>query len=83
MPTYEYRCTKCGHQFERDQGIKEKPLKRCPKCAGKIRRVITGGSGFVFKGGAPTPTHSGQSARGASCCGTSTPCDDPKRCCGQ
>lgn len=84
MPTYEYRCEKCGYQFERSQGMKDAPLKQCPQCAGKVHRMITGGGGFVFKGGAPTPKFSGQTAQDApSCCGATNPCSDPKRCCGR
>ena len=50
MPTYEYRCTKCGHTFEAFQSIKDKPLTRCPVCKGSIRRLINGGMGVIFKG---------------------------------
>jgi putative FmdB family regulatory protein len=83
MPTYEYRCAKCGHQFEHSQGIKDAPLRRCPKCGGKINRVISGG-GFLFKGRAPIPKFSGQTSGDASsCCGITNPCSDPKRCCGR
>ncbi len=50
MPTYGYRCTKCGHTFEAFQSIKDEPLSRCPKCRSAIRRVIDGGMGVIFKG---------------------------------
>ena len=50
MPTYEYECTKCNYRFEEFQGITEAPLKVCPKCKGKLRRLITGGAGVIFKG---------------------------------
>ncbi len=50
MPTYVYRCSDCGHEFEEFQSITEKPLKICPKCKGKINRVIQAGAGFLFKG---------------------------------
>ena len=50
MPTYEYECTNCGHRFERFQSMKDEPLKRCPECRHKIRRVLHGGAGFLFKG---------------------------------
>jgi len=50
MPTYEYACGKCGHRFEKLQSITDKPLRRCPKCRGSVRRVIHGGAGLVFKG---------------------------------
>ena len=50
MPTYDYRCLKCGHAFEAFQGMKENPLKKCPKCKGKVQRQIGTGGGFIFKG---------------------------------
>lgn len=50
MPTYEYECTKCGHTFEAFQSIKDAPLSSCPECTGKVRRLIGGGMGVIFKG---------------------------------
>ena len=50
MPTYEYECTKCGSRFERFQGIKAEPLKRCPKCRYKVKRLLGSGAGIIFKG---------------------------------
>lgn len=50
MPTYEYECRKCRHHFEESQSISAKPLQTCPQCQGKVDRVISGGSGFLFKG---------------------------------
>ena len=50
MPTYEYECTKCKHIFEEFQKITDKPLQRCPKCRGRLRRLISGGVGLIFKG---------------------------------
>lgn len=50
MPTYEYECTKCKHIFEEFQKITDRPLRRCPKCRSKLRRLISGGAGLIFKG---------------------------------
>ncbi len=50
MPTYEYKCTKCNYQFEEFQKITDKPLTDCPKCGGKLSRLITGGAGLIFRG---------------------------------
>jgi putative FmdB family regulatory protein len=50
MPTYEYECTKCQHHFDEFQKITDKPLTKCPACGGKLRRLISGGSGLIFKG---------------------------------
>jgi len=50
MPTYDYECSSCGHSFERFQNITAEPLKRCPKCRRKVRRLIGTGAGIIFKG---------------------------------
>ena len=52
MPTYEYECQKCGHQFEVFQSITADPLKQCSAdgCSGKVRRLIGAGGGLLFKG---------------------------------
>ena len=50
MPTYQYRCSKCGHEFELFQYITDKPVSKCSKCGGKVERLISGGSGVLFKG---------------------------------
>lgn|SRR5690606_553831 len=50
--TYEYVCTACQHSWEADQSIKEPPLRDCPNCHGQTaKRQISGGTGFVLKGG--------------------------------
>jgi len=52
MPTYEYGCTACGHEWEETQRITEAPKEICPKCAeGKAHRLISGGTNFILKGG--------------------------------
>jgi len=50
VPTYTYRCKKCKMQFDSFQSIVDPPLKICPSCKGELERVITGGSGLIFKG---------------------------------
>lgn len=50
MPTYEYECTKCGHNFELHQRIVDPPLRTCPECRGKLIRIISGGGGVILKG---------------------------------
>ena len=51
MPTYEYACESCGHEFEEFQSITAKPLKKCPQCGKpKLRRLIGTGGGVIFKG---------------------------------
>ena len=58
MPTYEYICEKCGHEFEAFHSIAAPALKTCPEdvCArkkwgrGKVRKKIGAGAGLLFKG---------------------------------
>jgi putative FmdB family regulatory protein len=50
MPTYDYRCRKCGHVFELFHSIKDDTIKRCPKCKGRADRLISAGAGILFKG---------------------------------
>ncbi len=51
MPTYEYACKRCGHQFEVYQPITANALKRCPACKKLgLQRLISGGAGLIFKG---------------------------------
>ncbi len=50
MPTYDYKCEKCGKTFEHFQSMSDKLLKTCPDCKGKVRRLISGGAGVIFKG---------------------------------
>lgn len=51
MPTYEYVCSSCGHEWEIEQRITASALTTCPKCAGETaKRQVSGGS-FILKGG--------------------------------
>jgi putative FmdB family regulatory protein len=51
MPTYDYVCDACKHEFELFQSIKEDPKKQCPSCGKKkLRRLIGPGAAIVFKG---------------------------------
>ncbi len=49
MPTYQYRCAACHHQFDAFQRFADDPLTECPDCSGTVRRVIQP-VGVVFKG---------------------------------
>jgi len=40
LPTYEYRCTECGHQYERREGFDAPATQRCPRCHSESRRVL-------------------------------------------
>lgn len=51
MPTYDYRCGKCGHAFEHFQSMKDSPLKVCPSCKSRsLERLIGTGAAVLFKG---------------------------------
>lgn len=51
MPTYDYVCTKCGHELEIFQSMKDEPLKKCPQCKKPgLKRLLGGGAGLIFKG---------------------------------
>ena len=50
MPTYEYRCNECSHEFEEFHSITADPIKICPKCEGEVERLISAGNGLIFKG---------------------------------
>ncbi len=49
MPIYEYECEKCG-RFDHWQSITSSPLAECPKCGARVRRLISGNVGIIFKG---------------------------------
>jgi putative FmdB family regulatory protein len=50
MPTYDYKCLKCGREFQEFQKMSDKPGAKCPKCGGKAERQMSAGGGLVFKG---------------------------------
>ena len=74
MPTYEYACTKCGHEFEFFQSMKDKPLTVCPegKCKlkrwgkGRVKKMMGAGAGLIFKGSGFYITDYGKGNNGKS-----------------
>tara|TARA_Y100000588_G_scaffold204044_1_gene217858 strand:- start:9 stop:344 length:336 start_codon:yes stop_codon:yes gene_type:complete len=51
MPTYDYVCRACGHEFEKFQSMMDDPIKKCPECRKQqVRRKIGVGAGLIFKG---------------------------------
>lgn len=50
MPTYDYKCIKCGNTFEHFHGINERPQVVCPKCGSLSQKQISLHSGLIFKG---------------------------------
>ena len=82
MPTYEYECSKCGLRFERRQPTADRPLTECPECQGDVRRLVSGGVGFIFKGSGHDRIGRGGSEcsleqSGKTCCGRDERCGKP------
>ena len=51
MPTFVDKCQSCGSEFEVCQNITDEPITRCPDCnEDRAIRMLTGGSGLIFKG---------------------------------
>jgi putative FmdB family regulatory protein len=49
LPLYEYKCEKCGHQFEKIEGHNASITKKCPKCGAKAQRMLSAAA-IQFKG---------------------------------
>jgi putative FmdB family regulatory protein len=82
MPTYEYECEKCGLKFERMQPINAAPLAKCPKCRGRVHRIISGGAGFIMKGSGHEQAGKNDAdcslkQTGKTCCGRDERCGKP------
>jgi putative FmdB family regulatory protein len=71
MPTYEYRCRECGHDFEVTQSFSDEPLTECPQCGGALRKVF-GNVGIAFKGSGFYKTDSRSSSSSSSSSGASS-----------
>ncbi len=51
MPTYDYQCGACSHEWELFQSMNDAPVKSCPKCKKrKAKRLLGLGAGLIFKG---------------------------------
>ena len=82
MPTYEYECEECKRTFEQFQNMTDPPLEKCPECSGRVRRLIGGGAGIIFKGSGfyatdyknPSGSSGTRCGRDAPCCGCDEPC---------
>lgn len=87
MPTYEYECQKCGHHYELYQSIKDGPKRTCPKCHGRVKRLLGTGAGLIFKGSGfyitdyrkPSYTESAKKDSGASASPATTPKTPPAK----
>mgnify|MGYP001419252720 CR=1 FL=1 len=79
MPTYEYQCGRCGHSFEKEQRMSDEPVSVCPECGGNVQRLVSGGTGFLMKGGSGRTKASGGCSletTGKTCCGATSRCGD-------
>lgn len=50
MPTYQYACDSCGHNFDVFQKMTDAPVKQCPECGNAVRQVFSAGFGLNFSG---------------------------------
>ncbi len=50
MPTYDYECSVCGKRIAVEQSIKDKPLRKCPKCGGKLEKLLPQTVNLIFRG---------------------------------
>jgi putative FmdB family regulatory protein len=50
MPTYLYRCPRCGREFQKFHKMTARVRPKCPECGATAERKITGGAGLHFKG---------------------------------
>lgn len=66
MPIYDFKCTSCGHKFERFTSISQRDAVVCPQCGGKVTRVFEGKWSMGIK--------SGQSSGGCGCGGNCAGC---------
>jgi putative FmdB family regulatory protein len=70
VPLYAYRCTKCGHSFEKIQSFSSDEETVCPKCSGKLERPLTAPA-FNFKGGGwYVNDYAGKSSAPTPACGS-------------
>lgn len=85
MPFYEYECTKCNHHTEIFQKISDKPVSKCEKCKGRMKRLISqssfhlkGAGWYVTDYASKSGGYDGKSSARESSGGTETAVDSPK-----
>jgi len=77
VPAYEYKCNDCGREFEINQSMRDLPVEICPECKGTVRRIISGGSGFILKSAGSALAFQPRCGKTETCCGSKTPCETP------
>lgn len=78
MPTYDYKCKTCDKVFEHFQAMKDEPLKECLcEKKGEVSRMISGGTGIIFKGSGFYVTDYKKSGSGENSASVTTPSTTP------
>ncbi len=72
MPIYEYRCESCAEVTEAIQKLSDPPLKKCPSCSGKLKKLISRAA-FHLKGGGWYSEGYGDSGKGSKKAASSSP----------
>ncbi len=84
MPTYEYICENCGNHYDQFQGMNDDPLDQCPECGSIVKRVISGGTGFIMKDGGTRNLGDTKMkpacGQNQTCCGRDYTCGKPGEC---
>ena len=80
MPTYDYRCESCGHEFELFQNITDDPIRKCPECGKTVKRLIGAGAAVIFRG---PGFHATDYGKDGPRCGRDTPCRGRDTPCGK
>ena len=81
MPLYAYRCTKCGHRFEKIQNFSAEPELECPKCHGLLERPLTAprlhfkGAGWYVNDYAAKSSEPASESSGSESASESAPAD--------
>lgn len=81
MPTYEYQCEQCHKEFDIFQGINDAPKTECEECGGKLTKLLSAGTGLIFKGSgfyitdykANSPASTSKKPESTGCSGGSCP----------
>jgi putative FmdB family regulatory protein len=78
MPTYQYACSACNHEFEVFQAFSDTSLTHCPECGGELRKVYSA-VGVVFKGSGfyKTDSKSSETKKSSSKESSSSPAATP------
>lgn len=82
MPTYEYACDSCGHDFEVVQKMSDPAVDVCPECGKRVRRVLSGGLGISFKGSGFYVNDSGSSGKSSGSKKPASSCPQSGSCAG-